>query len=106
MKRTLYVLPAVSVIFLYGMLALLAGGFASFQLKAWLIILLPALSAVLLLAGHWWGFLPGSCLGGTLMGMSLSAGQPLGLNMGLGVFFFVYYLIMGLLCFREHRKQK
>ena len=102
MKRTLYVLPAVAVIFLYGMLALLAGGFAAFQLKAWLIILAPVLSAILLLAGHWWGFLPGSLVGGLLIGMSVYSGQLLSVNTYIGVIFFVYYLIMGILCVKKN----
>ena len=55
MKRVLYTMPAVMVILFYGMLALLAGGFASFQIRAWLMILMPTASAVLLLAGLWWG---------------------------------------------------
>ena len=37
MKRVLYTMPAVMVVLFYGMLALLAGGFASFQPRAWLM---------------------------------------------------------------------
>ena len=51
MKRVLYTMPAVMVVIFYGMLALLAGGFASFQIRAWLMIVMPTASAVLLLAG-------------------------------------------------------
>ena len=97
MKRTLYVLPAICVCFLYGMLALLAGGFASFQLKAWAIVLMPVLSAVLLLKGFRWGFLPGALLGAALMGIGILSAQTLGLDMILGGIFLVYYLIMGIL---------
>ena len=64
MKRVLYVMPAIMVAIFYSMLALLAGGFASFQLRAWLMILLPALSGLLLVLGKWWGYVPGMVLGG------------------------------------------
>ena len=102
MKRTLYLLPAVLVCILYGMLALLAGGFASFQLKAWAVVLLPLVSAVLLLKGFRWGFLPGALLGAGLICTGLFAGQTLGLDMILGVAFLVYYLIMGILAVKKN----
>ena len=102
MKRVLYTLPAVMIWLFYGMLALLAGGFASFQIRAWLVILLPAMSALLLLAGRWWGCIPGMLLGGLLISMGLTAGNTAFVAAGIGVF--AYYLVMGLLCLRSEKK--
>ena len=50
LKRVLYTMPAVIIWLFYGMLAILAGGIGAFQIRAWLILLLPALAAGLLLA--------------------------------------------------------
>lgn len=102
MKRILYTMPAVMIWLFYGMLAILAGGVGAFQIRAWLIILLPAMAAVLLLAGRWWGSIPGMLLGGALIAMGLpSKSVPFLLA---GVAAFVYYLTMGILCLRD-RKQ-
>ena len=62
MKRVLYTMPAVMVVLFYGMLALLAGGVGGFQLRAWLMVLMPVASAILLLAKLWWGCIPGMLL--------------------------------------------
>lgn len=102
MKRVLYTLPAVMVIIFYTMLALLAGGFASFQPRAWLMILMPAASAVLLLAGHWWGSIPGMCLGGLLISVGRAGNSTVA--MVLGAVAFVYYMVMGILCLQDARK--
>ena len=103
MKRVLYTMPAVMVIVFYGMLALLAGGFASFQLRAWLMIVMPVVSAVLLLAGHWWGSIPGMLLGGLMIGISRI--EPNEIVMLFGVIVFVYYMVMGILCLKDARKK-
>ena len=103
MKRVLYTMPAVMVILFYGMLALLAGGFASFQVRAWLMILMPVASAVLLLAGHWWGSLFGMSLGGLLISMGMFGNSNIAMIGGGAVF--AYYLVMGILCFADARKK-
>ena len=103
MKRVLYTMPAVMVIIFYGMLALLAGGFASFQIRAWLMIVMPVASAVLLLAGLWWGCIPGMCLGGLLICMGLMGGSNIAMIGGGAVF--AYYLVMGVLCLADARKK-
>ena len=102
MKRALYTLPAVMIIIFYSMLALLAGGFASFQPRAWLMILMPAASAVLLLAGHWWGAVPGMLLGGLMISVGMSTGNTVVMVLGIAVF--VYYMVMGILCLQDSRK--
>ncbi len=103
MKRVLYTTPAVMVVCFYGMMALLAGGFASFQPRAWLMILMPVASAVLLVAGHWWGSLFGMSLGGLLISMGLFGGSNLAMIGGGAVF--AYYLVMGILCLADARKK-
>ena len=102
MKRVLYTMPAVMVVTFYGMLALLAGGFASFQLRAWLMIVMPVVSAVLLLAGRWWGSIPGMLLGGLMIGIGRL--EPNEIVMLFGAVVFVYYMIMGILCMKDSRK--
>ena len=103
MKRVLYTMPAVMVIIFYGMLALLAGGFASFQIRAWLMIVMPTASAVLLLAGLWWGCIPGMCLGGLLISMGMFGNSNIAMIGGGAVF--AYYLVMGILCLAAARKK-
>ena len=102
MKRVLYTLPAVMVVIFYGMLGLLAGGFASFQVRAWLMVVMPVASAVLLLAGLWWGCIPGMCLGGLLISIGMAGNSYVSMICGVAVF--VYYLVMGILCMKDARK--
>ena len=102
MKRVLYTMPAVMVVTFYGMLALLAGGFADFQPRAWLMIVMPVVSAVLLLAGRWWGGIPGMLLGGLMIGISrLDSNLSV---MAFGIIIFLYYMVMGILCMLDARK--
>ena len=102
MKRVLYTMPAVMVVLFYGMLALLAGGVGSFQPRAWLMIVMPVASAVLLLAGRWWGCIPGMCLGGLLISMGLTGGNEI--VMLFGGIVFIYYMVMGILCLKDAKK--
>ena len=102
MKRVLYTLPAVMVIIFYTMLALLAGGFAAFQVRAWLMILMPTASAVLLLAGRWWGSIFGMLLGGLMISVGMTGGNTLVSMFGAAVF--VYYMVMGILCLKDGKK--
>ena len=82
LKRVLYTMPAVIIWLLYGML--------------------PALAAGLLLAGKWWGSIPGLLLGGALIAMGLPGKSIPFLLAGAAAF--AYYLTMGILCLRD-RKQ-
>ena len=100
MKKVLYTAPAIVICMIYGMLALLAGGFASFQTRAWLMILMPVASAVLLLAGRWWGCFPGMILGGLLI---VVGGN--GIAMVFSGIVLLYYIVMGVLCGKDTRKK-
>ena len=101
MKKVLYTIPAVIICLVYGMLAMLAGGFASFQLRAWLIILLPVLSAVLLNKGKWWGCLPGMALGGLISAAGMTGNSQI--TLALGIIILSYYLVMGVISLRSRR---
>lgn len=96
-------MPAVMVVLFYGMLAILAGGVSGFQLRAWLMIVMPVASAVLLLAGLWWGCVPGMLLGGLLISIGKIGNSDI--SMLFGFIVFVYYLIMGLMCMSDARKK-
>lgn len=102
MKRVLYTMPAVMVVLFYGMLAVLAGGVSSFQPRAWLMVLMPVASAVLLVAGRWWGSIFGMLLGGLMISIGLSGGNQMVMMFGVTVF--AYYLVMGILCMKDPRK--
>ena len=103
MKKVLYATPAVITFMLYAMLAMLAGGFASFQLRAWLMILLPFASAFFLIRGKWWGSAFGIALGGTMVVTGVTGGDKVILVIGAVIA--VYYLLMGILCFMDSRKK-
>ena len=102
MKRVLYTMPAVMVVMFYGMLAVLAGGISGFQPRAWLMVLMPVASAVLLLAGRWWGAIPGMLLGGLMISVGMAGSTTL--ISGLGAVVFGYYLVMGILCWKDANK--
>ena len=103
MKRVLYTMPAVMVVLFYGMLAILAGGVSGFQVRAWLVVLMPVAAAVLLLAGRWWGSVFGMGLGGLLISMGLVGNSTISMILGGAVF--AYYMVMGILCFADSRKK-
>ena len=97
MKKVLYTAPAIVLCVIYGSLILLAGQFASLELKAWLTILLPVLSAVLLNKGYRWGFLPGIALGIFLMCLTFfGAGAVMNFDMIMGIILALYYGAMGI----------
>ena len=97
MKKVFYTAPAIVLCVIYGSLILLAGQFASLELKAWLTILLPVASAVLLNKGFRWGFLPGLVLGLFLMGLGfLTPGPVFDFDLILGMILTLYYAAMGI----------
>jgi len=103
MKRMLYTMPAVMVVLFYGMLAILAGGVGGFQIRAWLMILMPVAAAVLLVAGRWWGSVFGMLLGGLLISIGRVGNSDISMLFGFVVF--IYYLVMGILCLKDARKK-
>ena len=69
---------------------------------AWLMILMPVASAVLLLAGHWWGSLFGMMLGGLMISVGMTGGNTTVMVFGGAVF--LYYMVMGILCMKDAKK--
>ena len=99
MKKYLYIMPAVLICMLYGLLAALAGGVNGFQPIAFVYILLPILAGVFLRKGKWWGCLFGMLMGGILLYMGSQAnGQHIDIERPLGIGFLLYYAAMGIVC--------
>ena len=99
MRKFLYIMPAVLICMLYGLLATLAGGIGGFQPIAFAYILLPVLVGILLRKEKWWGCLFGMTMGGILLYMGSQAnGQVIDIERPMGIGFLVYYAAMGLVC--------
>ena len=106
MKKYLYIMPAVLICMLYGLLAALAGGIGGFQPIAFVYILLPILSGIFLRKGKWWGCLFGMAMGGILLYMgSQTNGQHIDMERPMGIGFLVYYAAMGLVCAASQKKK-
>ena len=94
MKQFLYIMPAVLVCMLYGLLAALAGGISGFQPIAFVYILLPIAAGILLRKSKWWGSLFGIAMGGIL----LYNGRDMMTAFVFGLILVAYYAVMGLVC--------
>ena len=99
MKKFLYIMPAVLVCMLYGLLAALAGGFGGFQPVAFINISLPILAGVLLRKDKWWGCLFGIALGAVLIFTGMTVARIVGIVLA------VYYIAMGIVCAVSNKKQ-
>ena len=100
MKKFLYIMPAVLICMLYGLLAALAGGVSGFQPIAFAYIILPILSGVLLRKDKWWG-----CLFGIVMGaILLYNGRNMMVAFIAGLIRVAYYIVMGLVCAASLKK--
>jgi hypothetical protein len=94
MKKFLYIMPAVLICMLYGLLAALAGGISGFQPIAFVYILLPLLAGVILRKDKWWG-----CLFGIAMGVVLIYnGRDMMIAFVAGLILAAYYIAMGIVC--------
>ena len=105
MKRFLYIMPAVLICMLYGLLAALAGGIGGFQPIAFVYIGLPILSGVLLRNGKWWGCLFGMAIGGILIYNGMAAEPQMFAGFVAGLVVAAYYAAMGLICAADCRKK-
>lgn len=95
--KVLYVMPAVlwcTVSFLLLMIGSWQDAFPVFRLYP----TLPAVAAVLLWKGKWWGCLPGIGMG--IMLFSLVPNEEVS-----GLRYCVYFALMGLLCSLTHRQK-
>ena len=98
MKKFLYILPAVLICMLYGLLTALAGGFGGFQSIACVYIFLPIVSGVLLRKGKWWGCLFGAAMGGLMIFKGMTAEPQVFVGFAAGLILAGYYAAMGLVC--------
>ena len=104
MKKFLYIMPAVLICMLYGLLAALAGGFSGFQPIAYVNIVLPILAGVLLRKGKWWGCLLGMLMGGILLYNGMSAEPQMMVAFVIGLVLAAYYAAMGLACAAQKKE--
>ena len=106
MRKFLYIMPAVLVCMLYTLLATLAGGISGFQPIAFIYVIFPLVSGILLRKGKWWGALFGIAMGAVLLYMGSQAnGQPIDIECPMGIGFLVYYALMGLICAASQKKK-
>ena len=99
MKKYLYIMPAVLICMLYGLLAALAGGFGGFQPIAFVNICLPILAGVLLRKNKWWGSFFGIAMGALLIFTGMTVARIAGIILA------VYYIAMGIVCAVSNKKQ-
>ena len=100
MKKFLYIMPAVLICMLYGLLAALAGGGGGFQPIAFVYIILPILAGISLRKDKWWG-----CLFGIAMGVILLYnGRNMMVAFIAGLILVAYYIVMGLVCAASLKK--
>ena len=98
MRKFLYIMPAVLICMLYGLLAALAGGIGGFQPIALAYILLPIAAGILLRKGKWWGCLPGMAMGMLLLYKGITAQPQVFVGFVAGLILAAYYAAMGLVC--------
>ena len=104
MKKFLYIMPAVLICMLYALLAALAGGIGGFQPVAYLYIACPILAGIFLRRDKWWGCLFGIAMGTVLICMGgQHNGQVLAIERPMGIVFFAYYAIMGVLSWHTRK---
>ena len=99
MKKFLYIMPAVLICMLYGLLAALAGGFGGFQPIAVVNICLPIAAGILLRKNKWWGCLFGVAMGAVLIFTGMTVARIAGIVLA------AYYIIMGIICAASNQKQ-
>lgn len=106
MKRFLYMMPAILMCMLYALLTILAGGIGGFQPIVLVYIGFPILAAVFLRKGRWWGCLFGIAMGAVLLYMgSQYIGQTIDIERPMGIAFIVYFIVMGLICYKQNNRK-
>lgn len=105
MMKFLYIMPAVLICMLYGLLAALVGGISGFQAIAFVYILLPLLAGILLRKGNWWGCLFGIATGALLIVSGMTAQPQVFAGFVVGLILAAYYAAMGLACAASNKKQ-
>lgn len=104
MKKFLYIMPAILICMLYLLLAALAGGFSGFQSIAFIYIIFPVVSGILLRRGKWWGGLFGVAMGSVLIYNSMTTDTGMKAALMIGIVLAVYYAVMSLVCATDNKK--
>ena len=106
MKKVLFLLPAV----LSAVLYIAIGIFDSFNLMsplAWIMILVLFISGFFMIKNK-----PYACIGGIFFGCYLIfmstqyTGQIIDIERPMGIIFIVYYLICGLVIFKDNQRKE
>lgn len=106
MKKLLYYLPAVVSVIFYLILGF-CSGVGSINPAVWLFIVLLVVSAIFMSKGKWWGSLGGIIVGLVLIYMSTQyTGQVIDIERPIGIAFIVYYLICGIMLYRNKKNNK
>lgn len=109
MKKVLYLLPAVLVCMVYGLLSVfvLAGDTGAFNPVVIAYIVLPVIGSALLMRNKWWGCLLGIAMGGLMVSnyLGYDGHQHVNLDFVIGTSYMVYYALMGFLCAVTNRKK-
>ncbi len=108
LKKVCYLLPAVVICLIYGVLlhatrTPLGEMLSFFTGVAGLYLLLPIVGSVLLLKGNWWGCLFGVAMGLMLIYQDMNdyTMQHIDVEIPLGIAFLAYYTFAGFLCKKE-----
>lgn len=97
-----YFLPAVISLILYLMLAV-NSGFGSLNPLVWCFVALLFVSAALMMQKKWWGCIGGCIAGAVLVYMGTQYTGQIISETPIGIVLCIYYVIFGLLCFRNKR---
>ena len=105
MRKFLYIMPAVLVCMLYMLLTALAGGISGLQPIAFIYLIFPIASGILLRKGKWWGGLFGIAMGALMVYSNMAAENTVKATLIFGFVFVGYYALMSVLCAVDHKKE-
>ena len=104
MKKMIYFVPAMIALLLYIILGF-TGSFGAINPVVWLWIAIMFVSAVVMLKSKWYGCAGGFVVGFMLIYMSTQyTGQAIDIERPLGIILCTYYLICGLVIYKENQK--
>lgn len=104
MKKMIYFVPTIIALLLYIILGF-TGSFGAINPFVWLWIAIMFVSAVVMLKRKWYGCAGGFVVGCMLIYMSTQyTGQAIDIERPLGIILCIYYLICGLVIYKENKK--
>ena len=97
-----YFVPAMISLIFY-LISAAASGFGSVNPYAWCFVALLFISAVIMVKRKWWGCIGGVITGAVLIYMGTQyTGQVIS-ETPIGIIFCVYYVVLGVLCFKNKK---